>query len=118
MADLLPCPFCGGSAEICFHQATGIAWVRCMDCDTSIGASTDLNKAIEFWNERHESKSLICYPIDEWHELHGTDCPAWKCSVCGDEFPAESNYCSNCGAWINKEKLTKAIDIQKGKEND
>lgn len=54
-------------------------------------------------------KVITCYPIDEYHEIHGTDCPAWKCSVCGDEFPAESNYCSNCGAWVDKEKLiTKA----------
>lgn len=53
----------------------------------------------------------ICYPIDEMHEIHGTDCPAWKCSVCGDEFPAESNYCSNCGARVDKEKLTNAYDI-------
>lgn len=53
----------------------------------------------------------ICYPIDECHEIHGTDCPAWKCSVCGDEFPEESNYCSNCGARVDKEKIKYIPDI-------
>ena len=57
------------------------------------------------------SGNEICYPLDECHELHGTDCPAWKCSVCGDEFPAESNYCSNCGSRIDKEKIKHIPDI-------
>lgn len=61
--------------------------------------------------EQTIAATLICYPIDEIHEIHGTDCPAWKCSVCGDEFPAESNYCSNCGAWVDKEKLRTYPDI-------
>lgn len=38
-----------------------------------------------------------CSPIDRHGCLSGTDCPAWECSVCGGEFEAYANYCSNCG---------------------
>lgn len=58
-----------------------------------------------------EMSDKICYPIDECHEIHGTDCPAWKCSVCGNDFPKESNYCSNCGARVDKEKIKYIPDI-------
>lgn len=57
------------------------------------------------------SEQKVCYPIDEYHELHGTDCPAWRCSICRNEFPAESNYCSNCGARVDKDKLRIYPDI-------
>ena len=29
--------------------------------------------------------------------LDGTDCPAEKCSVCGDLVEEGVNFCSNCG---------------------
>ena len=66
----------------------------------------DVEQVSEMLYKLGWEKVETCYPIDEYHELHGTDCPAWKCSVCGDEFPAESNYCSNCGSRVDKEKTT------------
>lgn len=44
-----------------------------------------------------------CRPIERHRCLSGTDCPAWECSVCGGEFEAYANYCSNCGAKVVKE---------------
>lgn len=66
----------------------------------------DVEQVSEMLYKLGWEKVETCYPINEYHELHGTDCPAWKCSVCGDEFPAESNYCSNCGLRVDKEKTT------------
>lgn len=100
MTNLLQCPFCGGSAEICFHQATGIAWVRCMDCDTSTSASTDLNKAIEFWNGRYERTcenkaprylDFLCSKCGFVHYIDDSNCTGD-----GNEW----NYCPNCGAKV------------------
>lgn len=76
----------------------------CDTCNTKIEGgyyilTIDKNKGFEYVNER-KCRFEIC-----------SDCPAWKCSVCGDEFPAESNYCSNCGARVDKEKIKYIPDI-------
>ena len=39
----------------------------------------------------------LTFPISNGQELHGTDCPAEKCSVCGELFEEGANYCSWCG---------------------
>lgn len=42
----------------------------------------------------------ICKPIETTRCLHGTDCPAWLCSECGELFEEGTNFCSNCGAKV------------------
>ena len=79
--------------------------------ERSVKTLRDVEQVYEMLYKLGWEKVDTCYPIDEYNELHGTDCPAWKCSVCGDEFPAESNYCSNCGSRVNKEKLRIYPDI-------
>lgn len=51
--DLLPCPFCGGVAELTGHQAPEF-WVRCdrIGCKSSTEAFGSKDKAIAAWNTR------------------------------------------------------------------
>lgn len=39
----------------------------------------------------------LSIPISTGKCLRGTDCPAEKCSACGELFEEGSLYCSNCG---------------------
>lgn len=41
-----------------------------------------------------------CKPTESERCLHGTDCPAWLCSECGELFELGTNFCSNCGAKV------------------
>ena len=50
MAELLPCPFCGGEAEI--HPAYYGCYVECIDCDASTRVEGFESDAIEAWNTR------------------------------------------------------------------
>ena len=94
---LLDCPFCGCDTAHLISELKTFYSVECLNCG-AVTALTNKRKAIELWNRRAESK--ICIPTDTGSELHGTDCPAWKCSVCGDLFEADTNYCSQCGAKV------------------
>lgn len=61
---LLPCPFCGGEAELCVHEATGVSWIRCTECDASSG-QTASNAAVMAWNTREErTQDAKC--IEAW----------------------------------------------------
>ena len=50
----------------------------------------------------YDAEKQFCHPIDTNEELHGTDCPAWKCSVCNELFEEGVSYCSQCGAKVVK----------------
>ena len=39
----------------------------------------------------------LAFPLRTNEELSGTDCPAEKCSVCGELVEEGVNFCSNCG---------------------
>lgn len=53
---MLPCPFCGGLAEINEYPSSGTYWdVRCMRCNGGTGlklAGDGRNRAIKDWNTR------------------------------------------------------------------
>ena len=51
MAELKPCPFCGGNAEIKKYTRF---WVACDDCLTESAAYATKEEAIEAWNRRAE----------------------------------------------------------------
>ena len=54
MSDLLPCPFCGSSAQVQVQQNLGDWYVKCYDCYSQTGEyrETDRLKAIAAWNRR------------------------------------------------------------------
>lgn len=117
--ELKPCPFCGGEAELCVHEATGVSWVRCIECETTSGASSEAG-AIKAWNKRvgmsYEDAAIMlyelgmsertCYVIENLrkHVLSdGTELFENGCSVCYGYIGDGDNYCSNCGAKVVKE---------------
>lgn len=54
--NLLPCPFCGGEAELLHTQtysAHTLFWVECMECDCKTSDFEDVlgkEKAVAAWN--------------------------------------------------------------------
>lgn len=51
MTELLPCPFCGGDAQVV--PAYGTFYVECITCYASAGLpEEDEENAIEQWNGR------------------------------------------------------------------
>lgn len=62
MAELKPCPFCGGDAQLeHIHDGFGYSYVRCKKCGVesvkfikSFEVSSD-KEAVEFWNRRAEN---------------------------------------------------------------
>ena len=57
MAELKPCPFCGGEAEPWQHMNGG--WmIRCKKCASKTALYMLLNVAVEIWNKRAENEEL------------------------------------------------------------
>ena len=62
MAELKPCPFCGGKALLSHdHAGEGASYVRCEKCGLesvrfikSFECASD-DRAVEFWNRRADS---------------------------------------------------------------
>lgn len=79
MSELLPCPFCGGEAELTGFDAPEF-WVWCPNCKASTDAHTCKGGAIEAWNTRTE---LTCR-IAEYN-----DAPFSVCSECGAKVVSE-----------------------------
>lgn len=49
IADLLPCPFCGGTADF---SETNAWWVTCNECNAETEADMSPEGAAEYWNKR------------------------------------------------------------------
>lgn len=105
MSELLPCPFCGGKAEIHpsndwdakFTGATFFAW--CDKCETRGDYYNTEAEAIAAWNTRAERICHIEYPYyGDAPVINGQP----RCSECKTEFVVGMfpNYCPNCGAKV------------------
>ena len=53
MSKLLPCPFCGGEAEICDLRFGLYTHIGCKSCSCKIFVKGE-RKAIKAWNSRYE----------------------------------------------------------------
>ena len=107
MSELLPCPFCGGEAEIMHLPAVepSAQWhIHCAnrDCevDPFLWRSTEA-EAIAAWNSRAERTCRnASYRVDE-SRFHCSECEfgCWVKDVADgrDKLP---RYCPNCGAKV------------------
>lgn len=115
MTELLPCPFCGGEAEV---NENSFIWVaQCQTCGGSTGLLDTEAEAIAAWNTRYHSEFEETV-IKAWEEIKNyTDrtCKAeyrsggygiggWYCLACGgymhDDLQQDMAYCPNCGAKV------------------
>ena len=107
MRELLPCPFCGGEAEmrqlISFDETDGRDGLYSVGCYTDKCIGEYANnfyfyeaEAVEAWNTRAER---TCY-----NTQHDFD---FMCSNCGKMLDNGRvigvNYCPNCGAKVVEE---------------
>lgn len=77
MTDLLPCPFCGGSAyddlaslQI-FGSRTGHRYaVACRECEASSPGTQELSDAYHEWNKRHYSAFKLRW-VPYFEGFHG-----------------------------------------------
>lgn len=104
MEELKPCPFYSHKVQkLKMHHRKsrwykdGLFAVKCEICNIRGAYQLTEQRAIDAWNRRSER---TCKGIDVNDELHGTDCPAWMCSECGELFEAGAKYCSQCGAKV------------------
>ena len=95
MAELKPCPFCGGEAELWWNGIRQCHEVRCKQCSARGGYCDGMEDAIEAWNKRTER------PNGRWVQ----HCFEIECTNCNGEALRDafnryvfSNYCPNCGA--------------------
>lgn len=103
-ARLLPCPFCGGEAELTGFGAPEV-WVWCPNCKASTDAHTCKGGAIEAWNTRAER---TCQLIEDSGLLHCSECGG----VAEERLWAYWSYCPNCGARVtpkNSETTPKVV---------
>lgn len=105
MSELLPCPFCGGEAELRhvsqLWEPRDNYWAACKCCHMSGKTYRTEAEAIAAWNTRAE---LTCH-INELDALTQTlsmvNCCSWgECSECGCLTPTDSVFCIECGAKV------------------
>ena len=52
MAELKPCPFCGGTARMAKRGEKVLPWVYCSDCLAETRDYDSVEEAAEAWNRR------------------------------------------------------------------
>ena len=93
---VLPCPFCGGEAEMLTAESMNGGYlfgIMCNDCRSRGDVYDTEAEAIAAWNSRAER---TCNLIEDRGLLH--------CSNCGGVAEKQSwaywTYCPNCGAKV------------------
>lgn len=108
--NLLPCPFCGGEAELKHRPISGSddkGWfVRCR-CSARIGLKVNgigmtKAEAIAAWNTRMERTCRMKYNAEySGNEIYPTE--AYTCSSCRlTTYDGKPDYCPYCGAKVVK----------------
>lgn len=98
MTGLLPCPFCGGEAEMLTAESMhggNLYGVMCNCCACRTDVFDNEAEAIAAWNTRAE-RTCRDTGENEWH---------FVCSACGYEQNGYEcwNYCPNCGRRVVSE---------------
>ena len=131
MSELLPCPFCGGEANVIdHHNDNGSVSVGCNN-DTCLGFSglgwlykTEA-EAIAAWNSRADYHGYEQAAIEAWESIKAwnsraertCECVAeyaespidgkkivlHRCSACHELMRPHMRYCPNCGAKVVSE---------------
>ena len=93
-SELLPCPFCGGEAEILTAESMHggyLSGIMCNDCRSRGDVYDTEAEAIEAWNTRAETATLYEYGF----YLNGKKfVPERTCRM------TDRGECSECGAYI------------------
>lgn len=115
MAELKPCPFCGGEARVVercyprevFHPGSldvpdiveGSRYsIACEECGAMQYESETLESVVEMWNRRAER---TCQAVLPPYEPGIEEIPV--CSECGRQLLVEEDadeYCPRCGARV------------------
>lgn len=56
--NLLPCPFCGGKADLQFSRDEDDCWVRCLTCWNGTKLCDDTDEAEQLWQTRQIRRAL------------------------------------------------------------
>ena len=108
--ELLPCPFCGGEAEIesieWIEPALNLHGAKCKHCGAESAVGETKALAIGAWNTRAERTCENAYEYRDSNGVLHRDARLFKCSECGfkvndfygDDEQSFPRYCPNCGA--------------------
>lgn len=103
--ELLPCPFCGGEAEL-WHNSTWDYVARCTSCKARTRQHHDnCVGAIIAWNTRTERTCRMTLDAsgDRITSTNGDEIFLFRftCSECGYKTNhQQAKYCPNCGAKV------------------
>lgn len=105
MTELLPCPFCGGEAEILTAESMRGGYlfgIMCNDCCSRGDVYDTEAEAIAAWNTRAERTCKVAAsysPSDMNEQAEWYFAFSCGCELYWDESEPP-NYCPNCGAKV------------------